>query len=450
MDIMTANASAKAPYREMLSSIDRTWLRMDSQKNPMVINAVLTFASAISYRTLVHYISSKFAVIPRFRCAIQAGTLADIWQEVPVDTDYHFPLIANAVASDTELQQLATDFVNQPLASERPRWRMLCIPQFKRGSALVVRIHHAYADGMALVRVLLQLMDEGALWQQPTAHTATARARPHPLQRLLTQPTKLLAARELLTELTSELLTMGLLSPQTNPLKSDCLCGVKQLHWSPPLPLAEVKALARCHQVKVNDVLLNSVAGALRNYLASQQRLSAWSELRALIPVDLRGQHSRPQLGNCFGLVLLALPLGIADPVARTRALHQRMKRLKNSRQAWLIYQLLQIAGHFPERLETELIRLFSDKATTVVTNVPGPAKPLHLAGRALEQILFWVPQAGTIGTGISILTYNNRVQFGLMSDQQLIAQPSTIAADLNTQFSALNQASRLPRHHLQ
>ena len=87
----------------------------------------------------------------------------DHWQTCDIDISYHFPVYDSALASDEELQVVATEFINKPLFQDVPLWRMMLIPEFQSGSALIIRIHHAYADGMALMKVLLQMMDEGEL-----------------------------------------------------------------------------------------------------------------------------------------------------------------------------------------------------------------------------------------------------------------------------------------------
>lgn len=429
-----------------MAGVDHAWLRMDSPVNPMVINAVMTFRSAVDYPTVQNRLMSQFASVRRFQCHPAPALVSEAWQVGPVDPDYHLPCSEVAIGSDTDLQTLATDFINQPLDNARPLWRMLFVPEFRDGCAIIIRIHHAYADGMALMKVLLSLMDEGRLLEQfEQQQAAEARLAPKPahhwlkrLQPFFPGQGKWAETLLLVEELTTELVKMGLSPGETSVFKTPGLCGKKQLVWSEPLSLNEVKTIARVQQAKINDILLSSAAGAFRRYLKTLGQLTSWSEMRTVVPVDLRQHLKAPDLGNYFGLVFLSLPLGIEDPIERAQALHLRMNELKQSKQAWLVFQILQLAGYLPDIAEKELIRLFSSKASAVMTNVPGPAFPLHFAGSELEQVLFWVPQSGSVGTGVSILTYNNRVQFGLMTDQQLIAEPQNIIDCFNAEFESL------------
>lgn len=441
----TATRHHREQHETPMAAVDHAWLRMDNPVNPMVINSVMTFKTPIAHDKFVKRLLENFISIERFQCRPADALVGDHWVSCDIDTGYHCPIYEESLFDDSELQTVATEFINTPLSPEAPPWRMMLIPEFKSGSAVVVRIHHAYADGMALMKVLLQLMDEGELikYAQKQSEKPPKEAKPKSglfsrLQPFMPGQGKWLETLGLLEELTSELVKMGLSPGEENVFKSPGLCGKKQLVWTQPLRLDEVKTIAKFQQAKVNDVLLSSAAGAFRRYLKSMNQLSAWSELRTIIPVDLREHVKAQTLGNYFGLVFLSLPLGIEDPIERAHALNARMNQLKNSKQAWLVFQILQLSGYLPEIAEKELIRLFSSKASAVMTNVPGPAFPLHFVGSELDQILFWVPQSGSIGMGVSILTYNNRVQFGLMSDQQLVQNPSTIIDCFNDEFESL------------
>ncbi|WP_040556688.1 WS/DGAT domain-containing protein [Reinekea blandensis] len=443
MDNSSHHTQSDSHQQTLMAGVDHAWLRMDSPVNPMVINAVMTFQSAIPESVVHERLLTQFASIKRFQCRPSPALVSEAWQVAPVDLDYHLPTAQQSPETDAELQQLATDFINSPLDTSRPLWRMLFVPRFRHGCAIIIRIHHAYADGMALMKVLLSLMDEGASMPPLAASIPT----PHPpspsrwlkrLQPFVPGQGKWSETLMLVEELTTELLKMGLSPGEANIFKTPGLCGKKQLVWSQPLDLMEVKTIAQTHQAKINDILLSSAAGAFRRYLKDLNQLTSWSEMRTVVPVDLRPLLKAPELGNYFGMVFLSLPLGIEDPIERAQALHQRMGALKQSKQAWLVFQILQLAGYLPDIAEKELVRLFSSKASAVMTNVPGPGFPLHFAGSELDQVLFWVPQSGSIGTGVSILTYNNRVQFGLMTDQQLISNPQDIIDCFNAEFESL------------
>jgi diacylglycerol O-acyltransferase len=114
------------------------------------------------------------------------------------------------------------------------------------------------------------------------------------------------------------------------------------------------------------------------------------------------------------------------------------MRKLKASKQAAVSLGLLAALGMAPSPLQAPTLELFSRKATTVLTNVPGPAEPLYLAGSPIKELMFWVPQNGTIGMGISIMSYAGQVFSGLIADRNLIPRPTEVMALFEQEFSDL------------
>jgi WS/DGAT/MGAT family acyltransferase len=188
----------------------------------------------------------------------------------------------------------------------------------------------------------------------------------------------------------------------------------------------------------VNDLLLSAAAGALRAYLVEQGDAVEGVEIRAMVPVNMRGPEDEGRLGNRFGLVALELPVGIENPLARLYATRERMEALKGSFQAAVTLGLLGAVGMTPKAIQQQVLDILANKATAVMTNVPGPQKPLYLAGARLREPLFWVPQSGDIGMGVSILSYAGKVQFGLITDAGLVPDPERIVARFAREFEKL------------
>jgi len=114
------------------------------------------------------------------------------------------------------------------------------------------------------------------------------------------------------------------------------------------------------------------------------------------------------------------------------------MNQHNSSPQAIVAYGLLAALGMAPQGLQELALELFSRKASAVATNVPGPQQPLYLAGCQLRERMFWVPQTGSIGIGVSILSYNCRVHFGLIADAKLIPDPDAVIRRFGTEFEKL------------
>jgi WS/DGAT/MGAT family acyltransferase len=212
----------------------------------------------------------------------------------------------------------------------------------------------------------------------------------------------------------------------------------KQAAWSDPIPLDEVKAIGKATGCTVNDVLLTAMSGALRHYLLQRGQAVEGLNIRAVVPVNLRPLDVFTDLGNKFGLVFLSLPVGIENTRQRLRELKRRMDALKGTPEAVVAFGVLNMMGMAPTEIQDLVVNIFQTKATAVMTNVPGPRQTRYLAGAPLDTIMFWVPQSGHLGLGISIFSYAGRVWLGVASDQGLVPNPQTITAAFHKEFDQM------------
>jgi WS/DGAT/MGAT family acyltransferase len=208
--------------------------------------------------------------------------------------------------------------------------------------------------------------------------------------------------------------------------------------WSEPLNLQEVKTVSRALGCTVNDVLMATVAGALGAYLRTEGFDTQGVSLRASVPVNLREADEATTLGNKFGLLFVELPVGVANPLQRAHTMHDTMQNLKGSQQPPLTLTVLGLLGMMPNVVQGPVLELFSRKGSLVASNVPGPQAPLYLCGQRITQMHFWVPQSGSIGVGVSILSYAGEVFFGLIADRACIAEPAQVVDRLGPEFERL------------
>ncbi|MCO5088309.1 MAG: WSD1 family O-acyltransferase, partial [Methylobacteriaceae bacterium] len=185
----------------------------------------------------------------------------------------------------------------------------------------------------------------------------------------------------------------------------------------------------------INDILLACVAGALRAYLEDKGDESRGVELRALVPINLRPPGAEDELGNRFGILGVELPVGFADPLERLAEVRRRMLQLKSSYEPPVTLGLFGALGLAPKLAQDQLFDLLISRATAVMTNVPGPQKQIRIAGCPVKQVMFWVPQSGDIGMGVSILSYAGNVQFGLITDTALTPDPEAIIGRFEREF---------------
>ncbi len=457
------------PRREKMSAVDTAWLRMDRPTNLMMILGVMVFSRRMDFDRLRNTIAARLvARYRRFRqCAVQEVGGA-FWADDPdFDIDAHLRRRALPRGSGkVALQALAGELAVQPLNPGKPLWRFDLIEDYEGGSAMVVRIHHSIADGIALVGVVLSLTDpspEAPPQMAPQALRDDEGDGDEPSRGLLeTLAESLGTAFHAGSDLGSKALTLaqdtdrlqtygqygiGLLAelakllamPPDSPTRLKGHTGtVKRVAWAEPLPLAEVKALGKALGCSVNDVLLSTVAGAIRAYLKQKGENVEGIEVRAMVPVNLRSAGDEGTLGNRFGLVTLSLPIWEGNPFARLFLVRERMDELKHSFQPPLTLGLLAAVGLAPKLVQQAFLDMLAAKASAVMTNVPGPKEPLYLAGNRLDQCMFWVPQSGDIGVGVSILSYNDAVQFSLISDRHFIPDPETVTPLFAAEFEKM------------
>jgi len=164
--------------------------------------------------------------------------------------------------------------------------------------------------------------------------------------------------------------------------------------------------------------------------------------VRATVPVNLRPLDEAHRLGNQFGLVFLALPLGVEGPAERLTEVKRRMDELKSSLQPVVAFGALTAIGYLPVPLQPVPIQFFGSKASLVLSNVPGPRERLFLAGEPLGRAMFWVPQSGRLGLGVSILSYAGEVMVGVASDAGLVPDPAAIVDGFQAEVEALTASS--------
>lgn len=469
---------------QRMSKVDTAWLRMDSSANLMMIVGVWILKPAITHAALCQRVQERLVPIARFRQMAVEDAAGATWVHDPAfDVQRHVVReVLSAPCDQQALQQRVAELTMQPLDRGHPLWQFHLVEDYDGGSAMIARIHHCIADGIALIHVMMGLVDggEAALGQRPgrsndhgsegedspggpQAWLADSLVRPltqlatkaldaagegvalsldmvaHPGQGLDRTVQTTLGVARMGGQVLRDLAALALM-PDDSPTS---LKGRPHAHkavaWCDPISLDEVKAVGRVLGCSVNDVLLSCVAGALGAYLQQRGESVAGKEIRAMVPVNLRPLDEAWKLGNRFGLVPLVLPIGIDHPIERVYAVRQRMQALKGSTQPLLAFGLLSVAGLLVKPAQEAMLGLFSRKTSAVMTNVPGPAHKLRFCGATLEQTMFWVPQSGDIGVGVSILSYGGGVQFGLITDTGMCPEPQRVIDQFAPQFASLS-----------
>jgi diacylglycerol O-acyltransferase / wax synthase len=405
----------------------------------MVMTSVLWTDEPLDWdrvRTLLR--DRLVARYPRFsQRVVELPALA--WWEDLDDFDIDGNVVRHplGIADRGALADFVTSLLHQRLPMELPLWQFHFIDDFQGGSAIVARIHHCVADGIALSRVLLSLCDperpgdaDDSTVLGSTMHVGgmVLDDLVHP-QRVEAVLTRALAGTRALGRVVT-------LAPDVPSCLRGKLTEHKRVLWSEPFPLPDIRARARAADATVTEFVLAAVSGALGTYLARSDGQAP--DIRAIVPVSLRPLDAPPprSLSNRFGLMYLPLPVSVDDPALRVERVRHESRTILRSPEGVLTFDLLDLFGHTAYGVEQAVLDLFASKGSAVVTNVTAPDRPVFLAGSRLQGVITWPPESGNVALGISTISFDGQVVVSLLADGQLVDDPEFLLAQIERELS--------------
>ena len=443
-----------------IDAVDTIWLNMDRATNLMVIESLMLLEEPMDWdRYLDVFRERVLDVYPVFSQRAVPGRfplMPPRWQDDDEFTvSRHVRRVTlPARGDDQALQDYVNEHLSTPLPRDRPLWELHLIDGYGQGSAVYTRLHHALADGIALMQVLLSLTDEapggtpapvspavkedrgvGATVVHVAGATTSALLD---ASRLITASGVGHAAR--LARQTTGVATKLLLSRNPESPVSGTATTSKTAIWAPPIPLADVVGVAHRTGTTVNDVLMAALAGALTAYLEAGG--SEPVDIPTMVPVNLRpvDEPLPRELGNRFALVLFTLPSALASPFARLAETKRRMDDIKHSPEALLTFGMIEGIGRTGRDVERVVVDFFANKATGVTTNVPGPRTPRYVAGNRITGMLGWAPESGEQALGTAIFTYAGSVFVGFKVDTGVIPNPEVLLAAFVEELDVLRR----------
>jgi diacylglycerol O-acyltransferase / wax synthase len=405
--------------------------------------------------------------VPRYRQKLQDAPLQTgrpVWIDDPsFNLEYHVRQTAlPEPGSEEQLMRLTSRVFSQQLDRSKPLWETWLVEGLQDGRfALITKTHHSLIDGIAGVDLAQVLFDL----------TPVPQEIPHPDEAW--QPAPEPNAIELLAEGVTGLAKAGLgvatraLGAAARPNESihelrEAAEGLGEIVWAgmnpaPDTPLnveigphrrfvgvrnelQDFKKIKDAFGGTVNDAVLTVVSGALREWLQSRGVRTEGLELRALVPVSIRGSHEHGQLGNRIAVMRGPLPVYVEDPVARLAAVRQAMGELKESKQAVGAEVLAGVQNFAPPTILAQASRLnFSTRLfNLIVTNVPGPQFPLYVRGRELDDVfpVAFLPENHALA--VAIMSYNGKINFGLLGDYDALPDIGLIADGIESSLAEL------------
>jgi diacylglycerol O-acyltransferase / wax synthase len=456
---------------DRLSSIDASFLTNESSSAHMHVGAILIFEGPPpAYEDFLDHVRSRLHLVPRFRQKLAfppIETGRPFWVDDP-----HFHLAYHvrhsalpAPGSEEQLRNIAGRLFSQGLDRSKPLWELWLIQGLEKNRfALVTKTHHALVDGVSGVDIATVLFDVKPVpepiepdrhWvPQPPPSSAELAARgvaelsetPFKLARRAVRAAshpmrttrKVVEAGEALGEV-----AWNFTNPAPDvPLNME-IGSHRRFAWTRS-ELGDFKRIKDALGGTVNDVVLTVVSGALRSWLRSRGLKTEGLELRALVPVSIRAEDERGQLGNRIAAMRGPLPVYIEDPVKRLEAVKSAMGSLKESKQALGAEVISRFNDFAPPTLLAQASRInFSTRLfNLIVTNVPGPQIPLYVLGRELQDVfpVAFLPENHALA--IAIMSYNGGIDFGLLGDYDTMEDIEMIATGLNESLGDLLAAA--------
>ncbi len=447
-------------HLDRLTAVDASFLHNEGDSSHMHVGAITVFEGPPpAIGDFLDHIRSRLHLVPRYRQKLTEPpfqTGRPLWVDDPsFNLEYHVRHTALPEPGDEDgLLALAGRIFSQRLDRSKPLWEMWFVEGLEGGRfALVTKTHHALIDGISGVDLLTVLFD-----LSPVPHAVPAgeewQPRPEP------SGTRLLAAgaRGLVGQAAGvaerALRAVGRPDAAVERIR-EAVEGVSEIAWAglnpaPATPLnveigphrriavvrnelADYKRIKDALGGTVNDVVLAVMAGALRRWLHSRGVRTEGLELRGLVPVSIRAESERQQLGNRIAAMRGPLPVYIADPVARLGFVKRAMDGLKESKQAIGAEVLASVQNFAPPTVLAQASRLnFSTRLfNLIVTNVPGPQFPLYAEGRELQDLfpVAFLPQDHALA--VAIMSYNGRLNFGLLADYDALPDVDVIATGI-------------------
>lgn len=455
----TSAGGAVLPDEDVpMGAVDRAWLAMDRPLNPMIVSAVMELDGVRDVERLARTVFERLSGHDRFRQRIDDVRQPLAWRFVEApDPGYHVQISrARGFRTAHDLKADIGAEIGKALDPAFPLWRVILYPMSRRRVLVLFRAHHAMADGIALMSLMLQLMDEDSTARAPAEHAVPDAEGP--LHGIIDRLSRI--DRAFVRARRFQRMWLGDAAAHDGPLKPIAeaaaaisrtlmrrgerpdglngeLRGHRRLDWSEPLPLSPLRERAHALDLTLNDLFLSALAGAIGHHLRSRGPLDPNCDVCVSIPVNLRPRDDRT-LGNHFGLVLLDLPVGEEDAGRRRGIVGERMRRLKHSIEARAVLAALAAVGRFPPSAGKFLVDLVASKACAVVSNLPGPDHDVKFDGARLTRAVFLPPQTGDIGLGVSILTYAGRVSLGVCADTGILADPALVLRPFAQELKSL------------
>lgn len=462
---------------DRLSPLDVSFLYLEGPSTPMHVGSVATFRTppeGFDHQRLLALVQARLAAVPRYRQRIRdvPGHLArPVWvDDARFDLSYHVRCSAlPRPGTDDQLAELAARIQSRHLDRSRPLWEMYLVEGLSDDRfAVISKTHHAMVDGVSAVDIGQLILDPRPAAVQPAPPEPwQPRAEPSPAELLADavleaarQPaavvdaarTALVDVRALAERLAAD--AVGLAAAARTALRpapdSPLNAEIREhrRYAMVGTDLDDYRRVRKLHGGTVNDVVLATVAGAVRNFLLTRgESVTSATPIRAMVPVSVRTAEQAGTLGNRVSSYFVDLPIGEPNPVVRLHQVSYAMQAHKESGQSVAAEALVGLAGFAPPTLHALGARAAHSLSrrlfNVIVTNVPGPQFPLYAGTAQLLAAHPVVPVVKGHAVSIGLTSYNGRVYYGLLADRDAMPDVDLLGSLIEESLAELVETVR-------
>lgn len=461
---------AQPELNRRLSTLDAAFLYLEKKEAPLHIGSTAIFEGKLSYKNFVKHISDRLHLVPRFlqKIAPDPFNLGHPTWELAHDFDikkHIFEIKQRKPVTHQELIDISGKVLSGVMDRSKPMWELYIVNNLEGGrSALITKIHHCMVDGISGVDLTKIIFDispkttppppkpkEKPEQIKPDATRAFLDSLLGSIQEGMSRFMELQAGLLYLTQAFTNPEMIGALPhisgvlpavgtpPNLLPFNRTC-SGERRLAWS-EFSFAEARAIRAALNGTVNDVVLTVLSGAVSRYVENCGQEIAGRNIRFMVPVSLRQEEKRGALGNLISFLPVEILLDIKDPLQRFKYVHEKTAVMKVARLAEGLGMLGALYGMMPAPVQAAVGAIANTPVppyNMVATNVPGPQVPLYVLGKRMIAQYPYVPIGYAIGMGCAILSYDQKLYFGLSSDAQAMPDIEKFKEFLDESFEEL------------
>lgn len=413
---------------------------------------------------LMATLADRLVAIPRFTQVLRIPPLryrAPQWEpDRNFDIDHHVRRVAVPIpGDDAALFELVADIMARRLDRERPLWECWVIEGLDGDRwAILVKLHHCIADGIAATNILTRLFDnDGGTTFADQIHGSAAYLTAQAKPQLSADPMQWIAAGwHASTAVPRRLARTGMgalrmASDIVRPSASSLTGRLSNLrrYSAVSVALPDVEKVCAAFEVTLNDVALTAVTHGFRAILLGRQQEPGREPIRTLVPVSTRRADAFGKSDNRVSAMLAHLPVEIEDPLQRLEEVHRRLTGDKHGGQPQATALLMQVSRFIPFALSAWTVRLLTSLpqhgVTTLTTNVPGPRDRHSLNGHTVRHLLPVPPIALGLLTGVAMLTYADELVFGITADRDATPDLELFTGKVREAVDQLVDASKVP-----